>query len=417
MALSNIAAKPSSVLLVGNDSAARRARRKMNHRIVVEGSGRGKMGRAAGILALAACLSSATSPANAFTWSDTQRQQAIQLIAQYRALRNIPSLAVSVTLNGAPVFVDAFTPTGTMGLDGGNALYQIGSLTKQFTAAGILALIQDQATVPSTHTPISLDTPLTDFFVNVDHWSSGAPNTIRRLLTMTSNIPTYTADPRGVPTAPVTAQDLLQRVKTYPLVGIPGEFDYSNTNYFLLSEIIDVVRGQNQPPTIPYRSYIRARIFSPAGMSSSSFIGDPPSPGTDVAAPNFLSEPRFNLPDWPKGAGDIRSTAADLARWNTALMSGAVINQSMLATMLLAAAPVPATSKYVGCSYGMGWFVCPMPGYLLYRHDGEISGFRASNVVGKKPNGMLMSVTVLANSDSAGDTMSQLARGIVQIGN
>jgi CubicO group peptidase (beta-lactamase class C family) len=389
----------------------------MNRRSGIKGSKRGKMGKVAEILAFAACLSSATSSAHAFTWSNIQQQQAIQLIAQHRALRNIPSLAVSVTINGTPVFVDGSTPAGMTGPSGGNSLYQIGSLTKQFTAAGILALIQDQATVPSTHAPISLDTPLSDFFANVDHWSVGTPNTIRRLLTMTSNIPTYTADPRGVSTAPVTALDLLQRVKTYPLVGMPGEFDYSNTNYFLLSEIIDVVKGQHQPPTIPYRSYIRARIFSPAGMSSSSFIGDPPSPGTAVAAPTFLSEPRFNLPDWPKGAGDIRSTAADLARWNSALMSGAIINQNMLATMLLVAAPVPATSKYVGCSYGMGWFVCPMPGYLLYRHDGEISGFRASNVVGKKPNGMLMSVTVLANSDSAGDTMSQLARGIIQIGN
>jgi D-alanyl-D-alanine carboxypeptidase len=319
------------------------------------------MGKGAEILALAACLSSATSPADAFTWNDIQQQQAIQLIAQYRASRNIPSLAVSVTINGTPVFVDAFTPAGTMGPDGGNTLYQIGSLTKQFTAAGVLALIHDQATVPSTHAPIFLDTPLSDFFVNVDHWSVGAPNTIRRLLTMTSNIPTYTADPSGVSTAPVPAPDLLQRVKTYPLTGTPGEFDYSNTNYFLLSEIIDVVKGQNQPPAIPYRNYIRARIFSPAGMSSSSFIGDPPSPGTNIAVPNFLSEPRFNLPDWPKGAGDIRSTATDLARWNSALMSGAVINQNMLATMLLAAVPVPATSKYVGCNYGMGWFVCPMP--------------------------------------------------------
>lgn len=217
----------------------------MNRRSVVEGSKRGKMGKVAEILALATCLSVATSPADAFTWSDIQQQQAIQLIAEYRASRNIPSLAVSVTINGTPVFVDAFTPAGMTGPGGGNAIYQIGSLTKQFTAAGILALIQDQATVPSTHAPISLDTPLTDFFVNVDHWSSGAPNTVKRLLTMTSNIPTYTADPRGAPTAPVPALELLQRVKTYPLTGTPGEFDYSNTNYFLLSEIIDIVKGQN----------------------------------------------------------------------------------------------------------------------------------------------------------------------------
>ena len=200
------------------------------------------------------------------------------------------------------------------------------------------------------------------------------PNTVKRLLTMTSNIPTYTADPPGFQLHlyrrwALAARENLPfdryargvRLQQHQLFSSERDYRYRKRAKPASNHPVSQL---HQSPYLFARGHEQQLVHRRSSVTRHRRRRRQP-----------LSEPRYNLPDWPKGAGDIRSTAADLARWNSALMSGAVINQSMLATMLLAAVPVPAISKYVGCNYGMGWFVCPMPGYLLYRHDGEISGF------------------------------------------
>lgn len=365
--------------------------------------------------------------ANAFSWNSTKEQQALQLVRQFQALHQVPSVAISVTVEGQTVLAGSIGAGGEV-VPGGEAIrYQIGSVTKQFTAAAILALIEDKAIVPSGNSPITFDTSLSDLFPNdVDRLSDLGKITVRRLLTMTSDLPSYTndavvfrADEMGVIPASRASDALriIQRLKTYSPVGPAIVFDYSNTNYFVLALIIHVLKSGYEPTAIPViHNYIHDRILVKAGMTASGFVGEPAPPGGVDAAPFFLHVPLFILGAWPRGAGDLVSTAADMARWNIALVSGNVINEASLQTMFAPAVAVTNSEPYRDCQYAMGWYVCDKPGYRLHQHDGAISGFMASNAIARQQGGSWMSVTVLANIDATVDIVA-LTRSIVELGN
>lgn len=359
-------------------------------------------------------LLSASGSGQAFTWDTGRQNQLDQFARQYQAQRGQPTIAIAVTVNGATVYTGAIGPGGAAIPNGANIRFRIGSVTKQFTACSILALIEDSEKVPFTGKPLSLDTSLDDYLSNIGQWSTVQPMTIRRLLNMTSNIPSYTADQSAImidPNVgfvpgqnPIDRNNMVQRIKTFPLQGPPGAFHYSNSNYFLLSQIVQTTKGANQSSSIPFfHDYVRSRIFGRAGMKSAGFIGEPTPAGVIDAQPIYLSPPFFDKPDWPLGAGDIVASVADMARWNIALMSEVVLSSPSLVTLTNPAAPVSTPGNYTGCAYAMGWFICQLPGGMRrLEHDGEISGFRAYNGI-VQAGSSWASVTVLVNSDAAAD--------------
>jgi D-alanyl-D-alanine carboxypeptidase len=366
-----------------------------------------------------------TNCANAFSWNAAKEHQALQLVKQFQALHQIPSVASGITVNGKTVLTSSIGDSGSIIPSGEDMRYHIGSVTKQITAAGILALIEDRTIVPSVNLPITLDTTLEEIFPHNDLHSNVGKITVRRLLTMTSNLPNYTDDPfafskdqsgKALASQPIHAGQIVQRLKTYDLVGPPLTFDYSNTNYFVLALIIQVLKGGYDPTPIPItRNYLRDRILAKAGMTKTSFVGESPADNFVDAAPNFLHPPQLDQGSWPKGAGDAISTVADMARWNNALMAGDIINESSLQIMFAPAAPVANSDLYRGCKYGMGWYVCDMPGHRLHQHDGVISGFMASNAIDRQENGSWMGITVLANTDATTDIVA-LIRSIIRVG-
>jgi CubicO group peptidase (beta-lactamase class C family) len=364
--------------------------------------------------------------AHGFSWDEAKQQQALKLVRQFQATHRVPSLALGVTVDGRAVLTTSLDADGAIVPGGENLRYRIGSVTKQFTAAGILALIEDKVVVPATGAPLTMDTSLGDIFPrDVDPNTNAGRVSVKRLLTMTSNIPNYTddavelrADATGASPASraLDALQIIQRLKGYSLSGPPLAFEYSNTNYFILAFVIHVLNGGGREATdIPVRSYLRRRILAKAGMIRSGFVGEPTPSGYADARPGFLRSPRFSQGDWPKGAGDIVSTAADMARWNVALMSGNVINERSVQTMLTPVAPVTSEGLYRGCLYAMGWYVCERSGYQLIQHDGIISGFMASNAIGRQSGGSWMSVTLLGNIDATQDIVA-LTRSIIEIG-
>ena len=377
------------------------------------------------ILSTGAGLLISAGVANAFSWDPTKEQQAQQLVKQFQVLHQVPVAAVSITVDGNPVLARSFDIDGSIVPRGEEVRYHIGSVSKQFTAAAVLALIEDRTIVPSTNLPITLDTSLSELFPNLDRTSDNGKVTVRRLLTMTSNLPSYTDDalafsinPAGVAPAsqPIEANAIIQRLKSYKQVGPALTFGYSNTNYFVLALIIDALKGDYQltnPPAA--QKYVHGRLLAKAGMTLSGFVGESPPPGAIDARPTFLRAPLLNQGAWPKGAGDLISTADDMARWNIALMSGRIIAAPVLDAMLAPVAPGTESKPYHGCLYAMGWYACERQGYRLYQHDGVISGFMASNAIARQKDGSWMSVTVLANSDATIDIVT-LARGVVEIG-
>ena len=133
--------------------------------------------------------------------------------------------------------------------------YEIGSLTKQFTAAAVLELMHDGARRVNSQAKLSVNTPLVDIFGKGSYWAAQPWLTVGRLLTMTSNLPNFTRRPPddANPWEPITAKHLFEDIENSTPPPASDDFDYSNTNYFLLAEMMEQL-------VMPGR--IRSRILS-----------------------------------------------------------------------------------------------------------------------------------------------------------
>jgi CubicO group peptidase (beta-lactamase class C family) len=297
-----------------------------------------------------------------------------------------------------------------------NTVFHIGSLAKQFTAAGVLDLVEHHATLRDG-TPFSLDLALSRIFSGVAHWPAVGtdldkqPVTLRTLLTMTSNLPNFTRLPPAAtdPWGRIAASDLLSEIKKLKPSGWPNTFEYSNTSYFLLAEATEeaVLPGDNVPSA--HRSHLRKAIFPRAGLKETGFVGDP-APGSVEARAIHRRRPVFDQPDWLKGSADITSSVSDLAAWNSALMDGRMLPPDMLSLMLSDGARVTPDIYY-----GMGWFIEHADGAELYSHSGLVPGFTAYNIIAAGPGSAdWTSVSVLINTD-VGEGIEVLARDLLQL--
>jgi len=152
--------------------------------------------------------------------------------------------------------------------------FEIGSVTKQFTAAAILQLKEQGK--------LSLDDTLAKYLPGFPHSSEIS---IRQLLNQTSGLADYFS------VSGFDAHDLggfekiVSLIDKEPLKFMPGQsFDYSNTNYIALGRVVEVVSGES------YRQYIQRHLFDPAGMSQSVTIAEENS--VENMAKGFVSNPR-----------------------------------------------------------------------------------------------------------------------------
>jgi CubicO group peptidase (beta-lactamase class C family) len=136
--------------------------------------------------------------------------------------------------------------------------FRLASITKQFTAAAILALQQDGK--------LTVDDAICGYLDTCpDAWK---PLTIRHLLTHTSGLVDYTDFASFEPTEmyPATPQELVERFRTFPLAFAPGTlYDYCNSNYVLLGLIIERASG------MAYADYLHQRFFLPLGMTATGY--------------------------------------------------------------------------------------------------------------------------------------------------
>jgi CubicO group peptidase (beta-lactamase class C family) len=175
----------------------------------------------------------------------------------------------------------------------GDSLYRIASLTKPITASAVL--ISEQAGRLSR----------TDKIGRFLAYTEPAP-TIDELIKHVPGLPNYLATPafQSGRTAPTTVEFLLSLVQ--PWDGI-RRYQYSNSHYILLGAALQQVNG------LRYEEVVQRDIFGPAGMSRSSFVLPPPS--------ESVQSPSSTHPSWVYAAGGVTSSAADMNRFNQALLS------------------------------------------------------------------------------------------------
>ena len=244
-----------------------------------------------------------------------------------------------------------------------DTVFEIGSLTKQFTAAALLMLVEDGR--------VALDAPLAKYLPDTPPAWDGI--TVRHLLTHSSGIPDYL----GVEGLP----DLSRRGLTHGEIAkvffeklslefAPGAtWGYSNTGYLLLGNVIEVVSGQ------AYFDFLKERIFGPLGMRATRA-----STPTDVI-PNRASgyewrngafENRPALTENAYAAGAIVSTVGDLVKWDAALAAGRLLTKDSWRAMWTAH---PVALGIPPFDYGFGWFLDTIHGGRVILHSGGTPGF------------------------------------------
>ena len=235
-----------------------------------------------------------------------------------------------------------------------NTIYQIGSITKQFTSAIILQLVEKQK--------MSLQDKLSKFFPD---YPKGDSITVEHLLTHTAGIYNYTNDGHFMSTAserPITRDSLLYLFKYKPLDFSPGtKWSYSNSGYILLGVIIEKVTGKS------YFQVVRENIFEPLDMRHTGFdftnlhdankaIGY----SSDFSKPVGIVDSSVSF-----AAGAIYTTVGDLYKWDQALYGNRIVSQALLEK---------AFTAYKS-DYGYGWQILTTYNKKVTEHGGGITGF------------------------------------------
>ncbi|MEQ1577923.1 MAG: serine hydrolase domain-containing protein [Hyphomicrobium sp.] len=351
--------------------------------------------------------------------TDDERAQARGLIE--RALRpggegttpQAPGLSVAIGIQGEPVMVEGFGEAAPGEPAKADTRYRIGSLTKQFTAAAVLELVEAGAVSTFSGKTLTLDIAGADLFPGVEAWTVAGQNpiTLRSLLNMTSNLPNFTRRPPiGTnPWGKVDAGHLLTAIKAQSPSGWPNSFEYSNTSYFLAAEAIESLSIPGQGGTTNYRQILTSTLFPRAEMVATGFAGDA-ADASSIAKPAFKRRPAFAESDWLKGSGDIVSTAPDLLKWDAALMSGKILSPAMLNEMFKEGGRIAPTT-----SYGMGWVIAEQSGWNIYSHTGSVAGYTSCNAIARRSGGSeWISVTLLTNSDGV-EGLDLLAEDLLRL--
>ncbi len=244
------------------------------------------------------------------------------------------------------------------------ASYEIGSVTKQFTAAAIMKLVEAGK--------LDLDEDFTKYLPEYDARGHAVP--LRRLLDHTSGIKGYTEMPvfrAEIADRKLPRDSLVTLIEAEPFDFEPGTAQiYNNSAYFLLGLIIEKVAGE------PYEDFIRKNLFEPAGMNGSyycseSAIHEGKAHGYDGAPGGRLALKGYLDHTWPFAAGSLCSTAGDLVRWNQALHGGRILQPRSYEAMTT---PMPLIDG-TPIGYGMGLAVTDRAGTRMISHGGGINGY------------------------------------------
>jgi D-alanyl-D-alanine carboxypeptidase len=259
-------------------------------------------------------------------------------------------------------------------------VFEIGSITKQFTAAGILMLAQEGK--------LSVDDKISKYLK--DPPEAWANVTVRHLLTHTSGIKSYTGLDGFQIWRHLTQEQFIKAIGKEPMEFQPGDsWKYCNTGFNLLGYIIENVSGKN------YWEFMGERVFQPLGMQATTkrlYSLVIPNRASGYEQTNHVWMNRDTDLTEVFSAGAIASTAGDLAKWSVALNGDRLLNAASKAQMWT---PVKLNDGKTR-KYGFGWNVDTLEGHKNIGHGGSTSGFSAS--IQRFPDDHL-AVIILSNTD------------------
>ena len=279
-----------------------------------------------------------------------------------------PGGAFLIAKAGKPIYQKAFGKANIeLGVDMTTQnIFQLGSITKQFTAIAILML--EEQHLLSTQDPISKYIP---------DYPNGDKITLHHLLTHTSGIKDFTKmkSISQIAQKDLSPKELVDFFKNEPVDFLPGEkFEYNNSGYAVLGYVIELTSKDT------YEHYIQKNIFAKAGMTNSRYASDVAiikkrAYGYQQKNNQYVNKTRisFNI---PYASGSLMSTLEDMLKWQTAL------NQN---TLLKASSSKKAFTAYQlnngsSINYGYGWHISQINGTSSREHGGSVFGFKTMGV-------------------------------------
>jgi CubicO group peptidase (beta-lactamase class C family) len=241
-------------------------------------------------------------------------------------------------------------------------VFRLASLTKQFTAAAILQLLEQGL--------LDINDPVDRHLPDYPH---GGEITIYQLLNHTSGVPDYEfLEPSMAFRNAVSLDELMAKFSSLPLDFPPGsQFKYSNSGYVVLAAIIEKVSGKG------YVDYLSEHIFQPLGMETTRYDS------ADVVLPDratgytwdnvaYQNAEFFDMSN-VAGAGDLVSTVLDMYKWDRALFSEDVLSDSSRQAFF-----TPTATMEEGIGYTYGGAVLEISGRNYTLFSGDINGFFAT---------------------------------------
>lgn len=334
----------------------------------------------------------------------------------------VAGAAIAVLRHGELVFAKGYgranlelaAPVST------KTVFRIGSLTKQFTAAGVLLLAE--------RGKLKIDDKLSLYLPDFPRASEV---TLRDLLDHTSGIHNFTDSPiiDRISTSGATVKELIADIAGQsPLYDFePGTgWWYSNSNYALLGAVIEKVSGET------WGAFMKGAIFDRLGMADTA-ADDARDVVPGRASGYSLRDGKFRNAAFtdmsvPYAAGALRSTAEDMARWNIALFGGRLLKPESLKEMLAPGRLRNGAENQTAIAWPGGKAFAPPPGYVpgpyafglehhsedgrrIIGHNGSIAGFDALMQTWVDED---LTIIVLTNTNGAARSLeANVAKAIV----
>ncbi|MBX3463204.1 MAG: beta-lactamase family protein [Planctomycetes bacterium] len=275
--------------------------------------------------------------------------------------------------------------------------FRIGSVTKQFTAALVMRLVEQGR--------VALDDELARYVP--DFPLQGRKVTVQMLLDHTSGIPSYTdlgEEWQKVWPLELSHAELLALVAGKPFDFEPGtDWRYNNTGYYLLGMLLEQVHGQ------PFAAIVRQELAVPLGLADTRYdsqrdLIEDRAQGYGFVDGRLVNDLHLGMSQ-PGAAGGLLSTGGDLVRWSMALAGGKVVSAASYGRMATSGVLPDGRDTH----YGFGLIVGDVEGRPAVHHGGGIFGFNSIllHVIGDD-----LHVAVVSNGEHA--NAQSLAEAIVR---
>ncbi|MEM8510155.1 MAG: serine hydrolase domain-containing protein [Bacteroidota bacterium] len=258
-------------------------------------------------------------------------------------------------------------------------VFEIGSLTKQFTAISILILVEQGK--------LKLDDTVS---THIPNYPNGNFITIHHLLTHTSGIKDFTRlkGLNKIAKADLTAKELVDFFKKEPLDFMPGEkFEYCNSGYILLGYIIELVTKKS------YGEFVAETIFKTLNMTN-SYYGNhrkvvPNRASGYSKKDNRYINSRYISFSIPFSSGALMSTVEDMFKWQKGVKNHILINEESTKKVFTNY----RLNNGENIDYGYGWHIKTRNGIQIYEHGGSIFGFKSMGVYIPEEDIYILSLT------------------------